>query len=77
MHRVFHSALVAAIRDDRVLLGHEVEQIAARMWCEVFPARVTNSWHDLPDSSTDRRRMMRAARVALGGTWQRPVALVA
>jgi hypothetical protein len=77
MHRVFPPALVAAIRDDRVPLGGQVEAIAAKMWCEAFPARTTKNWYDLPKSSTERHRILQAAEIALGGTCERPVAFAA
>jgi hypothetical protein len=77
MHRVFPPAIVAAIRDDRLPSGGEIEAVAAKMWHEAFTACANSHWSDLPGSSAERNRVIQAAETALVGNDVRPTTLVA
>jgi hypothetical protein len=77
MHRVFPPALIAAIRGDLVPQPGDVQDLAAKMWCEASPVRALQNWHDLPRGSIERQRLIRAAEIALNGVFTQAVPLAA
>ena len=64
--RIFAEAIVICMNEGRLPAGHEVQAVAARIWSEIQIGPRKVPWDDILPGSARHRRMVAAARAALG-----------
>lgn len=63
---IFAEAIVRCMNEGRRPAGHEVQTVAARIWSDVQIASPKVPWDDIVPGCGRYRRMVAAARAALG-----------
>lgn len=64
--RVFAEAIVRCMNEGRLPAGHEVQSVAARIWSDVQVVSPKIPWADIVPGCGRHRRIVAAARAALG-----------
>jgi hypothetical protein len=64
--KIFHRALRECLSEGRPPSEHEIEQIAEKIWHDGFARGAGIGWTDVPEHSTVRAHVRKAARMALG-----------
>jgi hypothetical protein len=58
--------IVRCLVEGRDPAGHEIQAVAARIWCDIHADGPRIAWNDIDPSCGPHRRMIAAARAALG-----------
>lgn len=66
--RIFAQAIVLCMSEGRRPSGHEIGALAARIWSDIQPGPRKVPWDDVMPGSRQHRRIVAAARAALGDT---------